>query len=229
MNKPNLILLHGALGSSKQLVPLQELLNKQFYCHLYNFSGHGGKPITNPYSIESFSAELDTLFKEKELDSAYIFGYSMGGYVALHFAMQHPEKVKSIHTLGTKFGWSPEIADKEVKMLNPDLIEKKIPSYANALAQRHHPTDWKAVMQETATMMTALGNKQPISLNEFKTINTPTVIGIGNADTMVSIEESKTIANQLPNCEFKIFECFKHPIEQVDIRILAKSITQFFT
>lgn len=228
MNMPNLILLHGALGSSKQLIPLKELLDEHFYCHSYNFSGHGGKAITTPYSIESFSNELITLYKEKQLDSAYIVGYSMGGYVALHFAMQHPEKVKAIHTLGTKFGWSPEIAANEVKMLNPSIIEKKIPSFAKALEQRHHPENWKKVMQETANMMTELGKKQPLSLDEFTTIKIPTLISIGNADTMVSIEESQRVAEQLPNCKFSVFDGFKHPVEQVDIRILAESIIQFF-
>ena len=47
-------------------------------------------------------------------------GHSMGGYVALKLALKRPELVDRIITLGTKFNWTPEVAAKEVKMLNPD-------------------------------------------------------------------------------------------------------------
>ena len=54
----------------------------------------------------------------------------MGGYVALQLANKHPKYVQKIITLGTKFAWDKETAAKEVKMLNPEKIEEKIPAFA---------------------------------------------------------------------------------------------------
>lgn len=41
----HLILLHGALGSKDQLQPLATALERHFQVHIFNFSGHGGRPF----------------------------------------------------------------------------------------------------------------------------------------------------------------------------------------
>jgi pimeloyl-ACP methyl ester carboxylesterase len=51
----------------------------------------------------------------------------MGGYVALKTAVLHPGRIEAIVTLGTKFHWDPENASNEVRMLNPEKIEEKVP------------------------------------------------------------------------------------------------------
>ena len=43
----------------------------------------------------------------------------MGGYVALHLALHHPERVQRIVTLGTKFRWDPVTAEREAARLDP--------------------------------------------------------------------------------------------------------------
>ena len=124
-----------------------------------NFEGHGGRPSDRPYSIDAFSENLVSFIHEKELNQANIFGYSMGGYVALKTAQTRPDLINKIFTLGTKFNWSPESAAKEVKMLNPDKIEEKVPAFAKALQERHSPGDWKVVLRKTSEMMIDLGHR----------------------------------------------------------------------
>ena len=53
------------------------------------------------------------LYEVITITRADIFGYSMGGYVALHAARRHPERIGSIMTLGTKFAWDTPTAEKE--------------------------------------------------------------------------------------------------------------------
>ena len=110
----NLILLHGALGSEKQLHALKNELTN-FNIYTLNFEGHGGRTINGSYSIDRFVQNVLDFMFANQLQNASFFGYSMGGYVALKLAAYHPEKVESIVTLGTKFNWTPEIAAAEVK------------------------------------------------------------------------------------------------------------------
>ena len=74
---------------------------------------------------------------ENYIQTIDIFGYSMGGYVALWLARFYPDRVGKIFTLGTKLKWNDEEAEKEIKMLNPEKVELKVPAFAQQLAERH--------------------------------------------------------------------------------------------
>lgn len=228
MSKPKLILLHGALGSKQQLTNLGNALSDRYHILSLNFEGHGGRKTDKPYSIELFAQNLLRFMEENSIEKSDFFGYSMGGYVALKLAQNHPEKVNRIFTLATKFNWTAETAVQETKMLNPEKIEEKVPHFAAALKERHAPLDWKEVMAKTASMMLALGKQPALSTNNFEALNHQVLIGIGDADQMVSIAESKTIADALPNGQLHIFEGFQHPIEKVDIPKLTQIIKDFF-
>ena len=67
MNQP-LILLHGALGSQAQFKHLKQLLSNHFSVYTMNFSGHGGKPATGPFSMESFADEVVQLMEQEQYD-----------------------------------------------------------------------------------------------------------------------------------------------------------------
>ena len=84
IRKPDLILLHGALGSQVQFSELSKKLSSSFTIHTFNFSGYGGRPIDQAPSIELFSQNLIDYIVENDLVSPFVFGYSMGGYVALN-------------------------------------------------------------------------------------------------------------------------------------------------
>jgi pimeloyl-ACP methyl ester carboxylesterase len=225
--KQNLILLHGALGSRDQFHELKELLSEQFDVYDLNFSGHGGSAVAGTFSIDLFVKDTLDFLDSLHLASAHFFGYSMGGYVALKLARDYPERVQKIITLGTKFKWDPESAAKDVRMMNPEVIEQKVPAYAATLAARHHPSDWKTIMTRTGEMMTGLGAGNAMTTTDFAVIANPVLVCIGTEDHMVSIAESEDTARQLRNGSLKIIEGFRHPVEGVDKNKLAAICKEF--
>lgn len=222
--KPKLLLLHGALGSSKQLNSLKANLESQFEVYQLNFEGHGGNLSTKRFSIQGFTDNLKDFLLEKNIDSIEIFGYSMGGYVALNFAFQNPKMVKRIVTLGTKFNWSEESAAREVKMLNPTKIKEKVPHFANYLAQLHGKNNWEEVMNKTAQMMLDLSKGMALKEGDFNRIQHNVTIGWGSLDKMVSREESEMVSQLLPNARFVEISDFTHPLQEIDPLQLAEYI-----
>lgn len=223
--KEKLILLHGALGSKEQLVALGEHLSRQYDVYSFNFSGHGGDTTVEPYSIDLFVQDTIDFMQLEDVEKAHFFGYSMGGYVALRLAHDYPGRAQKIITLGTKFKWDPESAAKEVRMMNPEIIEQKIPAFAATLAARHQPGDWKSIMARTGEMMTALGDGAAMISSHFRSIEHEVLICIGTDDHMVSITESETTSGQLPHGHLKVIEGFRHPLEAVDISTLSSVIS----
>lgn len=222
--KKTLILLHGALGSKNQFKSLKTQLEKSFDVHAINFDGHGGDGSAHEFSIQLFTENVINYTKANSIENANIFGYSMGGYVALNTALKMPRKINKVFTLGTKFNWSMESAEAEVKMLNPIKIKEKIPLFAERLRNVHSPQDWKKVMIMTSEMMINMAKGAKLFDADFKRINQNVVIGIGSLDKMVSYEESKYVSNLLPNAKLIELEGVKHPIETIGTNELINYI-----
>lgn len=224
----NLLLLHGALGSALTLEPLREALANTYRVHTLNFEGHGGRPFPEEtFSITLFARNVLDFLDSNKLDNVHVFGYSMGGYVGLYLAHTHPERFKSIFTLATKFAWSEEAAAREIKLLNPEKITEKIPSFATILAQRHQPQSWAQNVEQTAHMMLQLG-KHPLLTNEILSqISLPVQVAVGDKDNMVTLEETIQAYRCLPNGCLLVLPNTRHPLETIAVARLQTEITLF--
>lgn len=224
---PNLILLHGALGHSDIFKPYLETLSQYFTIHTPLFSGHGDTELpAKGINTEKYTKELTLYCKENNLTDVALFGHSMGGYVALCYAMQSPENINSIITLGTKFDWTEEQALKESKMLNPDVILEKVPKYAQLL-ESQHGKKWKELLPAIASLMVDLGKNPPLK-NNLADINIPVQIMVGDQDNMVTIEESIGVYRSLPNAKLAVLPDTKHPMDKVRPSLLLDVMKDFW-
>ncbi|MER2999034.1 alpha/beta fold hydrolase [Pontibacter populi] len=224
----NLLLLHGALGAASTLEPLKHALAENYNVYTLDFAGHGGNALPDEnYSIELFAQNVLDFIDQQQLEQVHIFGYSMGGYVGLYLAQQHPDHVKSVFTLATKFAWSEETAAKEVKMLNPDKIKEKVPQFAAVLDKRHTPQPWEQVMHKTAAMMQQLGKQPLLTPNALAQIQQPVQVSVGDLDNMVTLEETIAAYRSLPNARLLVLPATKHPLETIPVSRITQEITLF--
>jgi pimeloyl-ACP methyl ester carboxylesterase len=223
----HILLLHGAIGSSRQMKPLADAISESFKVHTLDFSGHGGRDTEVDFSIEQFSKDLEDYIINHDLAPAKIVGYSMGGYVALYLSARKPELIERVVTHGTKFKWTPEIALKESAMLNPDKIAEKIPAFAKALEERHHPADWRTVIRKTADMMVQMGSHPPLIDELLSNISIPVRISLGDRDEMVSIEETLHVYKTLPHASMQMLPDTRHPVEKINYSEFYRSVLSF--
>ena len=225
--KPNLILLHGALGSADQLSPLAAHLKEQFTVHCYDFPGHGGKSFAeHPLTIPILAEHLLDHLSEFHLIGSHVVGYSMGGYVALWLESKKPGIFSSIMTFGTKFSWSPEAAEKESKLIAPEFLEAKAANFVKLLQARHQPNDWKKLSKETSHLMTHLGNHY-MTADDFEKIDIPVRITLGDRDSMVTLEETQHTFATLPKASLLVMPDTPHLFEKLNHTYLAEEISRF--
>ncbi len=223
----DIVLLHGAIGATDQLEPLAAgLEQKQFRVHRFSFSGHGNMPFREQFGIGQFAAELEEFIQAHSLEKPAVFGYSMGGYVALSLAKTNPALLSTIITLGTKFAWSPETAAKEINMLDPNTILEKVPKFAEALKARHG-SEWQKLLQKTAEMMISLGHAPALKEEDFPLIEQNVLVGLADHDTMVSLDETLHIFKALKQADLYMLPRTRHPIETVNVPLLAEIIAQY--
>jgi len=77
-------------------------------------------------------------------------------------------------------------------------------------------------------MIKDLGKGAAMTSDDFKNIRQQVLITLGTEDKMVTGEESQHVAGLLPNGSFKWIDGFQHPIDKIDMSVLAKEIQSFF-
>ncbi|MEO6190125.1 MAG: alpha/beta fold hydrolase [Saprospiraceae bacterium] len=223
--KPNLLLLHGALGSEVQFATIKDLLVSKYEVFSFNFSGHGGEKIPNTgLRMNDFSHEIIKCLDKNKIESTHIFGYSMGGYAALKCVLNNSSRINKIITLGTKFDWSPLRLEQQLQMLNTSYLEEKSPAFVQDLIRMHAPTDWIKLIDEIKSMMCNLSQTDYILDEAFQAIHNPVFILLGELDKMVTKEESYRVANLIPNSKFNLLEQTKHPFDKIDLELLSNQI-----
>lgn len=223
----DIVLLHGAIGAADQLEPLAAALEqKAIRTHRFSFSGHGNTPFRAQIGIAQFAAELEEFIQAHGLEKPAVFGYSMGGYVALYLAKTRPQLLDTIITLGTKFAWSPEIAAKETGMLDATTIREKVPKFAEALKARHGK-EWELLLQKTSEMMISLGKAPALKDEDFAAIGQNVLLGLADHDNMVSFDETRHVFKSLKQSDLYLLPRTKHPIETVNAPLLAEIIANY--
>jgi len=223
--RSKLILLHGAMGSSEQMLPVIEKLNDEFEIHNLELPGHGSSRSEVHFDLENFAGFVIRYMDKHNMDRASFFGYSMGGYIGLYIAAKFPGKIEKLITLGTKLSWSKEIAENEIKMLDPETIESKLPAFAQQLDERHHAENWKWLMIKTAGLMLGLGNES--GLIDFEKIEIPVLLMLGDRDKMVGFEETQEVYKKLKLGSLAVLPGHPHPIERSAPSTIAFFIRQF--
>jgi esterase/lipase len=223
----NIILLHGALGDEKELRPLaMALKNYGFKTHSFSFSGHGESAYGKTFGIPSFAGELKEFIVKEKITNPVVFGYSMGGYVALHAVTEDPHLLRAIVTLNTKFKWDRDIIAKQMKFMEPVTMKEKTPDFARQL-EKLHKHGWMELLSKTSEMLTDIGAKNYLRPSELKKISTAVLIGLADKDQIVSLEETVDIYKGLPNASMYMLPGTRHQLETVNNDLLGKIIFEF--
>jgi pimeloyl-ACP methyl ester carboxylesterase len=225
----HVLLIHGALGAAEQVAPLQTELGSSHLAHLVELEGHGQTPTdASGYEIDRFVRNVRDFMSARAIDRAAIFGYSMGGYVALKLAAEAPELVVSVATLGTKLAWTPEAAAKETRRLDANAIRAKVPKFAEMLERRHLGAGgWEGVLARTAGLMAGLGTNPELNSHTMSKIACPVRLMVGDRDAVVTIEETVAGARALAKGESAVLPNTTHPFEQVRLPLLATLLRDF--
>lgn len=206
----NLILIHGALGTAEELKPLVPYLENHYTIHLYELPGHGNRANAHAkFTLNELEKDFRTFIQE--LDTCVVFGFSLGGYLALQAIAHGEERIKGIVTLGTKVKWSPEEAEKEVLNLDIAFLQEKATPFYTYLSELHgdHLVE---LCQHTASFMRELGNKPALTPETVTGIAVPVRMGRGGKDRMVDAASTCALVEAMPHAEYIEIPSFPHPL-----------------
>lgn len=91
-----LVLLHGLFGSGDNWFSVAPRLAEKFHVFLPDLRNHGYSPHHPEMDYPLMAADLERFFASQNLAGARVIGHSMGGKVAMQFALDFPARVKKL-------------------------------------------------------------------------------------------------------------------------------------
>lgn len=218
----DIILIHGALGTAAEMKPVGHLLEADFSVHYYEIPGHGSRADEKEsYTIQGVLADFKNYLNT--FQSVYVFGFSLGGYLALMAAQQGEERIKGIVTLGTKLNWSKEEAEKEVGNLSMDFLKVKAEVFFNYLAELHGE-QLESLCDATAKFMLELGSDPQLTPESVAAISIPVRMGRGGKDRMVDAISTQEIVDAIPHGVYWEIPSWPHPIGFLNPKHVARFV-----
>lgn len=93
---PWLVMLHGLFGSGDNLGGLVRVLEKDFRILLIDLRNHGRSTHAPSMTYPEMAADIFAAMDKQGIESAFVFGHSMGGKVAMTMALLDGARVEKL-------------------------------------------------------------------------------------------------------------------------------------
>ena len=197
-----------------------------------------GGTATAPYSIGDMAADAAGLLDALALPSAHIVGVSMGGMIAQTFALDHPERTRTLTSIMSTTG-DPAVgqpsADALAALVPPPPTSRQEAMDQGAMTWKiigspGYPFDEEAVRERAASFYDRAfhpaGNSrqlaaivtQPDRTAALAGVTAPTLVIHGEADPLVDPSGGKATAAAVPGATLKLVPGMGHdlPAELTD-------------
>ena len=153
---PNVfVLVHGNFGSWRWWKPLLEQLPPGFRAYAPDLRGCGdtmGDSSTEAYGIPTLADDLLAFVEALGLRRFHLVGHSLGGAVAVQFALDHPEKLRTL-TLVTPAPATGLEAMREGSSASARILRKINPEHAPSMAVLQSSYRWHRALGTNRLML----------------------------------------------------------------------------
>ncbi|GGK75359.1 alpha/beta fold hydrolase [Rufibacter glacialis] len=91
-----LLILHGLFGTLDNWQTLGREFSKTYQVYLIDLRNHGRSPHSEEFSYQLMTDDILEFIEQHQLQAPMIIGHSMGGKVAMNFALQHPDQLSKL-------------------------------------------------------------------------------------------------------------------------------------
>lgn len=177
-----LVMLHGAFMNIDLMGDILSGLAQTRQVIAIELQAHGrtNDIADRPLSYEQLADDVDALMGEIGVDKADVFGYSLGGGVALQLAIRHPERVNKLVVVSATYssdGWYPELMDL-METMTAELFAGSPPE-TEYMRLAPNPENWPALVEKVAALNLA-GYDWPDE--DIQGIESPALIIIADSD-----------------------------------------------
>lgn len=227
------LVMHGGLGLDHHylhpgLDPLGDVLRLVYYDHRGN--GASGRPGRDSLTHANLADDAAALADHLGLSRVAVLGFSYGGFLALEFALRHPDRLSHLMLMGTApaFGYGDEVlANARRKGATPAMLAALEGGDAgtDAAFRGQLETIWPLYFHRYRPEYAALLDEVIVSVEgqppadvtaaydvtaRLGEIRAPTLVMVGRDDFVCPPSQAALLQAGIPDAELAVFESSGH-------------------
>jgi pimeloyl-ACP methyl ester carboxylesterase len=233
-----LLVIHGGGGDARTWLRNIEELSSSYTVYAPDLPGYGAsQPLDGRYFIPELTEFIDDFSDNLGLERFHLMGHSLGGGVALNYALQSPHKIKKL-VLVSSLCLGAEIAFW-VRILSIPALLRSVGAVTMALFKgirwvvRKLISGVEFVIPFSPASVNIGGSvatfrEQTLVLtHRFSEVLTPTLLVWGAKDGVVPVRHAYAAARSIPDCQLKIFEKRGHNVYRDELREFSHVLRGF--
>lgn len=212
----------------------------------FDARGTGRSPPARPgFTIGDMAEDVREVLRVSGVEHADVIGLSMGGYVALTFALAHPGAVRSLVLAATGAGGPDRVPrPPEVRAVYREAAGLEPAEYGRRTLPLTFAPGWADEHPERFEEILARRNERPVPYEtiaahaeacygyyatgvEVERIAAPALVIHGDADRIVPVENGRMLAARLPNAEYVELPGRGHNLTLEDSETFSRLVEPF--
>ena len=233
-----LIVIHGGSEGAKAWAGNMVGLCENYTVYIPDLPGFGlSQPMKGDYYIPELIEFVNDFAHKLELKNFHLMGHSLGGGIALSYALKFPHRIKKLVLVSSLF-LGREIALWIRFLANPTVcrfigkatlaIFKGIKWLVKALLV---PIEFVVPVSATSVYLgsyiTTLREQTTVLAHRFAELMMPTLVIWGAKDPIVPVKQAYAAAELIPDCQVKVFADCGHSVYRDRMSEFSRTLTGF--
>jgi pimeloyl-ACP methyl ester carboxylesterase len=246
---PTVILIHGSVSDYREWSTLVSALSKHYHVIAYSRRYHAPNPGASADADAGLDLQVDDLFQMMRaigINSAHLVGHSLGGAVALGFAVQHPDMVQSLvlaePAVNGVLSKTPENdsvmkESQDVRARMKEVFatgnsQQIVKTYAMHVApgdfEKTTPEERKMLMDNVAAFQLDFNSRRtPFTCDDAKKITVPVLVLAGDQSPMGLQRIAETAASCIKGAKFARIPKATHWMQLDQPQVFNKEVIAF--
>jgi len=240
---PPPVLLHPFPAHHELWLPAAQVLASRYRVILPDLRGHGESDVgEGPATMQKHAVDLTRVLDETGVGRAVFCGVSIGGYILFEFWRRYRPRVEALVLCDTRSqGETTESRATRLKSA-ADVLEQGTEKFVDGMIPRMLGKTTLATRPDlidgARRMMLKMSSddivqvqggmaERPDSTPTLKTIDVPTLILIGEQDTVTTVADGESMRQNIPGSQFKVIAKAGHYAVWERAEEVGKVLRQF--
>ncbi len=233
-----LVVIHGGgAGADSWLQNVAEL-SRHYRIYVPDLPGFGrSQPMNGGHDISEFVGFLEDFTHSLGLKRFHLVGHSIGGGIALRYALKFPHKIGKLVLVSSMF-LGKEIA-LWVTVLSSCVFCRSLGIAAAAILKAvkwlvnlvYAPLKFVNPLPRAkvnfGTTMTTFREQATVLVNQLSGLMVPTLLVWGANDGIVPVSNAYDAARLIPDCQLHVFEDCGHSVYKQRVKEFSHLLTTF--
>jgi len=233
-----LLVIHGGSHGARDWMENMEELAGNYTIYVPDLPGFGrSQMMEGEYYIPELVEFVDRFSHNLGLKDFHLMGHSLGGGIALSYALKFPHKIKKLVLvsslcLGREIAlWIRFLANPKVCRALGAVTLAVLRSVKWLVKQLLIPVEFVIPFSVTSIVLgssiTTLKEQTTVLVNRLSEIMVPTLVVWGAKDPIVPAKHAYAAAQLIPDCQVKVFADSGHSVYREKISEFSRLLTGF--